>query len=159
VRIAAKSNVLLTVMIIVFLLAANADAGVTLWAARIGAADATALAKFYQSVFGMKEVNRLDAPGIKEIMLNFGDTVGAAKANKAPWIVIMQRPSNDVKDVPHLVLVVPNLKATIAAFKAAGGTVSGEPMKVGDAGMLMVMASDPAGNGLELVEYSNALDR
>ena len=157
-RIAAKSNVLLTVMI-AFLLVANAHAGVTLWAARIGAADVTALAKFYQSVFGMKEVNRLDAPGIKEIMLNFGDTVETAKANKAPWIVIMQRPSNDVKDVPHLVLIVPTLKATIAAFKAGGGTVNGEPMKVGDAGMLMVMASDPAGNGLELVEYSNALDR
>lgn len=33
-------------------------------------------------------------------MLNFGDTVEAAKANPNPWIVIMSRESDDVKEVP-----------------------------------------------------------
>lgn len=60
----------------------------------------------------------------KEIILNFGNTVETAKANPAPWIVIMSRTSNDIKDtVPHLVLWVTDMKATAAAIKAAGGTV------------------------------------
>jgi predicted enzyme related to lactoylglutathione lyase len=148
---AAKSKVLLA-LTIASLLVASAHAGVTLGAARIGAVDVTALAKFYQSVFGMQEVNRLEFPGMKEIMLNFGDTVEAAKANASPWIVIMQRPSDDIKDVPHLVLYVPDMKATLAAVKAAGGSVEGEPRRFGDAGMLVVFAADPAGNRMELIE-------
>ena len=70
-----------------------------------------AMAKFYQSAFGMHEIMRLDMPDMKEIMLNFGDTVEAAKANPNPWIVIMSRTSNDVKEVPHLVLYVADMKA------------------------------------------------
>jgi hypothetical protein len=69
----------------------------------------------------MHEIMRLDMPDMKEIMLNFGDTVEAAKANPNPWIVIMSRTSNDTKEVPHLVLYVTDMKATVAAIKAAGG--------------------------------------
>ena len=148
---AAKSKVVL-VLAITFMLVANANAGVTLAAARIGAVDVAGVAKFYQSAFGMKEVNQLDMPGIKEIMLNFGDTVEAAKANPNPWIVIMGRDSNDVKEVPHLVLYVTDMKATVAAIKAAGGTVDGEPRAFGDAGMIVGFAVDPAGNRMELVQ-------
>jgi predicted enzyme related to lactoylglutathione lyase len=150
---AAKRKALLA-LTIVFLLVASAPAGVTLAAARIGAVDVAALAKFYQSVFGMREINRVEMPGMTEILLNFGDTVEAAKANPNPWIVIMNRASNDVKDVPHLVLYVPDMKAILAAVKAAGGSVEGEPIRVGDAGMLVVFAADPAGNRLELVEQT-----
>ena len=149
---AAKSKVVLA-LVIAFMLAANAHAGVTLAAARIGAVDVAGVAKFYQSAFGMQEINRLDMPGIKEIMLNFGDTVEAAKANPNPWIVIMSRTSNDVKEtVPHLVLYVTDMKATVAAVKAAGGTVDGEPRAFGDAGMIVGFAVDPAGNRMELIQ-------
>ena len=149
---AAKSKVVLT-LVIAFMLAANAHAGVTLAAARIGAVDVAGVAKFYQSAFGMQEINRLEMPGMKEIMLNFGDTVEAAKANPSPWIVIMSRASNDIKDtVPHLVLYVTDMKATAAAVKAAGGTVDGEPRAFGDAGMIVGFAVDPAGNRMELIQ-------
>jgi predicted enzyme related to lactoylglutathione lyase len=135
-----------------FILVANAQAGVTLAAARIGAVDVEGVAKFYRSAFGMNEFMRLDLPEIKEIMLNFGDTVEAAKANPNPWIVIMGRPSNDIKEVPHLVLYVSDMKATVIAIKAAGGTVEGVPSAFGDAGMIVGFAADPAGNRMELIQ-------
>jgi predicted enzyme related to lactoylglutathione lyase len=148
---AAQSKVVLA-LVIAFMLVANAHAGVTLAAARIGAVDVAGVAKFYQSAFGMQEIMRLDTPDLKEIMLNFGDTVEAAKANPSPWIVIMNRASNDVKEVPHLVLYVTDMKATAAAVKAAGGTVDGEPRAFGDAGMIVGFAVDPAGNRMELIQ-------
>jgi predicted enzyme related to lactoylglutathione lyase len=148
---AAKIKVVLA-LAAACMLVANAHAGVTLAAARIGAVDVEAVAKFYQSAFGMHEFMQLDMPGIKEIMLNFGDTVEAAKANPNPWIVIMGRPSDDVKEVPHLVLYVSDMKATVAAIKAAGGTVEGEPRAFGDAGMIVGFAADPAGNRMELIQ-------
>jgi hypothetical protein len=61
--------------------ALGAQAGAALNAARVGAKDVTALAKFYEAAFGLQEVNRLKMPGRLEIMLNFGDSVAAAKAN------------------------------------------------------------------------------
>ena len=66
----------------------------TLNSVRVAAADTVALAKFYQSAFGMQEVNRIDIPGGPEIFVNFGATVDAAKANKGLPIVIMHRDSD-----------------------------------------------------------------
>ena len=148
---AAKSVAVLA-LVMAFMLVANAHAGVTLAAARIGAVDVAGTAKFYQSAFGMQEIMRLDAPGIKEIMLNFGDTVEAAKANTNPWIVIMGRDTDDVKEVPHIVLYVSDMKATVAAVKAAGGKITIEPSAFGDQGMIVGFASDPAGNSMEMIQ-------
>ena len=57
----------------VLLLASSARAQVKLDSVRVGAQDTAALAKFYQSAFGMFEVNRINVPGGAEIFLNFGD--------------------------------------------------------------------------------------
>jgi len=146
-----KSKVALA-LIFTFILGVNAYAGVTLAAARIGAVDVEGVARFYQSAFGMHEIMRLDMPGVKEIMLNFGDTEEAAKANPNPWIVVMGRDSDDVKEVPHLVLYVADMKATVASVKAAGGTVEGEPSPFGEDGMIVGFAVDPAGNRMELIQ-------
>ena len=148
---AVKSKIILA-LAITGMLAASAHAGNTLAAARIGAVDVEGVARFYKSAFGMQEIMRLDMTGLKEIMLNFGDTVEAAKANTNPWIVIMNRDSDDVKEVPHLVLYVTDMKATVAAVKAAGGKVEGEPGAFGDAGMIVGFAADPAGNRMELIQ-------
>jgi predicted enzyme related to lactoylglutathione lyase len=135
------------------LVALGAQAAVMLNAARVGATDVAALAKFYQSAFGLKEVNRLELPGHLEIMLNFGDTVEAAKANTATQIVIMHRDSDDLKDpVPHMILTVSDLAATSAAISAAGGKIEGKPIPFGKAGMMIGFASDPVGNRLELIQ-------
>ena len=60
-------------------LAAHAENA--LFGGRVGAADVPKVAKFYETVFGLKETNRLELPGLFEIMLNFGDSVDAAKKN------------------------------------------------------------------------------
>lgn len=132
--------------------ATAAPAGVTLNAARVGAEDVVGLAKFYQSAFGLQEVNRLSMPGHPEIMLNFGATVAAAKANPAAQIVIMHRDSNAIQDpVPHLILNVTDLAATDAAVTAAGGKAE-KPIPFGKTGLLIGFAVDPAGNRIEMLQ-------
>src|SRR5205085_2597575 len=111
------------------LLASAAHAQVTLNSVRIAAKDTVALAKFYEAAFGMHETNRLDGAGGPEVFVNFGATVEAAKANKSSQpIVIMHRDADDVKDpIAHVILNVKDMSATVAAIKAAGGSMAGEP--------------------------------
>ena len=135
------------------LLASAALAQVTLNSVRIGAKDTVALAKFYQAAFGMQEVNRIDVPGGPEVFVNFGATVDAAKGNKSEPIVIMHRDSDDVKDpIAHVILNVKDMAATVAALKAAGGSMTGEPRPFGNTGIVIVIAIDPAGNRIELIQ-------
>jgi predicted enzyme related to lactoylglutathione lyase len=135
------------------LLTSAAHAQVTLNSVRIGAKDTAALAKFYQTAFGMREVNRIDAPAGPEIFVNFGTTVDAAKANKAEPIVIMHRDSDDLKDpIAHVILNVKDMSATVAAIKAAGGSMAGEPRPFRNTGVVIGIAIDPAGNRIELIQ-------
>ena len=135
------------------LFATAAHAQVTLNSVRIGAKDSVALAKFYQAAFGMQEVNRIDAAGGPEIFVNFGATTDAAKASKSEPIVIMHRDSDDVKDpIAHVILNVKDMAATVAAIKAAGGSMAGDPRPYGNTGMVIGIAIDPAGNRLELIQ-------
>jgi len=130
-----------------------AYAQVTLNSVRIAAKDTAALAKFYQNAFGMQEVNRIDAPGGAEIFVNFGATVDAAKANKSEPIVIMHRDSDDLKDpIAHVILNVKDMAATVAAIRAAGGTMAGDPRPFGNTGIVIGIAIDPAGNRIELIQ-------
>jgi predicted enzyme related to lactoylglutathione lyase len=144
---------LATTGLIAMLMSVAQAAGVTLNAARVGAEDVATTAKFYQAAFGLQEVNRLEFRGQLEIMLNFGDTVAGAKANPDAQVVIMHRDSNALKDpVPHLILNVTDIAATVAAIKAAGGTVEGDPRPFGNSGLVIGFADDPAGNRIELIQ-------
>jgi predicted enzyme related to lactoylglutathione lyase len=135
------------------LLASAAHAQVTLNSVRIGAQDPVALAKFYEAAFGMWEVNRINAPGGPEIFANFGATIDAAKANKSEPIVITHRDSDDLKDpIAHVILNVKDMATTVAAVKAAGGSMTGDPRAFGNTGILIGIAIDPAGNRLELIQ-------
>jgi predicted enzyme related to lactoylglutathione lyase len=136
------------------LLAGTAQAaGVTFNAGRVGATDSPALAKFYEAAFGLKEVNRLTFPGMVEIMMNFGATVDAAKKNPNAQIVIMQVKSVNTQDtVPHLIFNVTDMAATVAALKAAGGKMESEPKEFGKTGIIIGMATDPAGNHIEMIQ-------
>jgi predicted enzyme related to lactoylglutathione lyase len=135
------------------LLASAALAQVTLNSVRIGAKDSVALAKFYQTAFGMQEVNRINVPGGPEVFVNFGATVDAAKANKSEPIVIMHRDSDDLKDpIAHVILDVKDMAATVGAIKAAGGSMAGDPRPFGNTGLVIGIAIDPAGNRLELIQ-------
>src|ERR1700723_3421191 len=135
------------------LLARAVHAQVALDSVRIGAKDTVALAKFYQAAFGMQEVNRIDSPGGPEVFVNFGATVDTAKANKSEPIVIMHRDSDDVKDpIAHVILNVKDMAATVAAIKAAGGSMTGDPRPFGNTGIVIGIAIDPAGNRIELIQ-------
>jgi predicted enzyme related to lactoylglutathione lyase len=129
-----------------------AQAGVSLFGARVGGPDVAALAQFYQSAFGLKEVNRVQPAGRLEVMLNFGDSVAAAKANQDTQVVIMYREGELTDPVPHLILTVTDIAATAKAVKAAGGTMQGEPRAFGNTGMVIGFAVDPAGNRIELIQ-------
>ena len=131
----------------------SALAQVTLNSVRLGAADTVALAKFYETALGMQEVNRIEVPGGPEIFVNFGATTDAAKANKGLPIVIMHRDSDATKDpIAHVILNVTNMNATVAALKAAGGSMDGEPRPFRNTGIVIGIATDPAGNRIELIQ-------
>ena len=135
------------------LLAGAAHAQVTLNSVRIGAKDSVAVAKFYETAFGMQEINRIDAPAGPEVFVNFGKTVDAAKANKSEPIVIMHRASDEVKDpIPHVILNVKDMAATVSAIKAAGGSMARDPRPFRNTGMVIGIAMDPAGNQIELIQ-------
>jgi predicted enzyme related to lactoylglutathione lyase len=141
---------ILTATATALLLASGAQAA-ALFGARVGAADAPKVAKFYQSVFGLQETNRLELPNLFEIMLNFGDSVSAAKENKNPGIIVIRRESDDIKDtVPHLIFTVTDLTATIAAVTAAGGKMDGAPRAFNKS--MLGFAIDPAGNRIEIIQ-------
>jgi predicted enzyme related to lactoylglutathione lyase len=132
-----------------------AQAQVTLNSARVGAEDVLALEKFYMTAFGMQEVQRIPMGAQPEVMLNFGATVEAAKANTAAQVVIMHRDSNALNDsVPHIIFNVTDITKTVAAIKAAGGKMNREPFAYGNGGMMIGIAVDPAGNQLELIQQA-----
>jgi predicted enzyme related to lactoylglutathione lyase len=135
------------------MVSASANAQVTLNSVRVAAKDTVALAKFYQSAFGMQEVNRIDVPGGPEVFVNFGASVDAAKANRSAPIVLMHRDSDDVKDpIAHVILNVTDMAATVAAIKAAGGSMAGDPRPFRNTGTIIGIAIDPAGNRIELIQ-------
>jgi predicted enzyme related to lactoylglutathione lyase len=138
----------------VLLLASAAHAQVSLNSVRVAAQDSVALAKFYEAAFGMFEVNRINAPGGPEVFVNFGATADAAKANKSEPIVIMHRDSDDMKDpIAHVILDVKDMKATVAAIKAAGGSMAGDPRVFGNTGIVIGIAIDPVGNRIEMLQH------
>ena len=101
----------------------------------------------------MQEVNRIDTPAGIEIFVNFGATLDAAKANKSELIVITPRDSDDAKDpIPHLIFNVKDMSATIAAVKAAGGSITGDLRPLRNMGIVIGNAIDPAGNRIELIQ-------
>ena len=152
-----KPTIQRIVVALVLFMPAAAFAQVTLNSVRIGAADTVAIAKFYEAAFGMQEVNRIDVLGGPEVFVNFGATADAAKANKGLPIVIMHRESDATKDpIAHVILNVTNMNATVAAIKAAGGSMDGDPRPFRNTGIVLGIATDPAGNRIEMIQRPQA---
>ena len=142
------------------LMGGAAYADVTMNSVRIAGSNTVILARFYQSAFGMQEVNRIEVAGGPEIFVNFGATADAAKANRGLPIVIMHRADDAAKDpIAHVILNVTDMNATVAAIKAAGGTMDGEPRPFRNTGIVIGIAIDPAGNRIELIQRPAAPPR
>jgi lactoylglutathione lyase len=85
--------------------------------------------------------------------VNFGSTVEAATANKNPRMILFHRDSDDVKDpTTHVIFSVKDMAATVAAIRAAGGTMTRDPCPFGNTGTILGFAIDPAGNRIELIQ-------
>jgi predicted enzyme related to lactoylglutathione lyase len=140
--------------VVALLITVTVQAGTTINGIRLGAKNVAATAKFYQSAFGMHEVQRIQTPEFLEIMLDFGATVEAAKANTGADVVIMQRAADDSRDeMAHLVFTVTDMDGVVNAVKAAGGRMSREPFEYGNTGIRIGMGIDPAGNHFELIQF------
>lgn len=138
-----------------FVMAGAAHAGAALFGGRVGAVNVPKVAQFYESAFGLKEVNRLKFPGNMEIMMNFGATLAEAKASTAAQVVVMHRATDQIKDsVPHLIFTVTDIEATAAAVEAAGGKMLSKPREFGKTGTYIGIAADPAGNRLEIIQLA-----
>jgi len=105
----------------------EARAEVTIMAVRLGASDVVALAKFYDAAFGLKEIDRVGTP-VTEIIMRYGATVAAAKAGASPEFLLLKREGTAAKDpMHHAILRVSDIKASVAAAKAARTACSPRP--------------------------------
>lgn len=119
--------------------------------ARLGADDVEKTAAFYKASFGLQEILRYERPEFKEIILNFGSDVQAAKANGGPRIALISRPKDTVDRVSHLILNVEDMDDAVRKVRAAGGSVEKEPKTSASSGNVISMIVDPAGNRVELI--------
>jgi predicted enzyme related to lactoylglutathione lyase len=136
----------------IWMTAAQAD--VTVLAVRLGAKDVVALAKFYESAFGLKQIDKVGDPPT-EIIMRYGTNAAAAKAGTSPEFLIQNREPGAGNDaMAHAIFQVSDLAATVAAAKSAGGKMNGEIASVPIGGMPVKIATvvDPDGNVLELME-------
>jgi predicted enzyme related to lactoylglutathione lyase len=129
---------------------ATANADVSVKGFRLGAKDIQAAQKFYEQVFGLREIIRVRVGELTEVVMAFGDSVESAKANPGPRVILMQRKSDVEGDgMPHMVFNISDMAAASAAVKAAGGSLEGTPKKE-NVGTIQ-LAVDPAGNHLEMI--------
>jgi predicted enzyme related to lactoylglutathione lyase len=137
----------------------SAQADTTVLAVRLGADDVPALAKFYDAAFGLKEIDHVGEPPT-EIIMRYGTTVEAAKAGSSPEFLVALREGAGSDQMTHAIFKVSDIVATLAAAKAAGGTVMGDVVSVPIGGTPIKIGTvvDPQGNTLEIMELPNGLD-
>jgi predicted enzyme related to lactoylglutathione lyase len=136
------------------------QADVAVLAVRLGAQDVVALAKFYETAFGLKEIDRVGQPPT-EIIMRYGATVAAAKAGSSPEFLVARRDSGAGNDpITHAVFRVSDIAGAVLAAKAAGATVKGDVGSINIGGMPLKSATlvDPDGNILELMELPKGVN-
>ena len=139
--------------------AALAHADVTVMAVRLPAKDVVALAKFYDTAFGLKQIDQVGQPPT-EIIMRYGATAAAAKAGSSPEFLIEHRDGVTASSQAHAIFRVSDIAATVAAAKGAGAKVQGEiaTVPIGGAPIKIATVVDPDGNVLELMELPKGTD-
>lgn len=139
--------------------AMQARAETTVMAVRLGADDVVALAKFYETAFGLKEIDRVGEPAT-EIIMRYGATVAEAKAGSSPEFLLQKREAGAAEDsMMHAIFRVSDIAAAVAAAKAAGAKMDGDvaTVPIGGSPIKIAMLADPDGNALELMELPKGL--
>lgn len=129
-------------------------------AVRLSANDVPALARFYESAFGLKEIDHVGEPAT-EIIMRYGATVAAAKTGSSPEFLVAQREAGVTNDqMAHAIFRVSDIGATVAAAKAAGATMRGDVASIPIGGVPIKIATmaDPDGNVLEIMELPKGRD-
>ena len=155
-----RRSITLTLGLIATTVMTWVHADTTVLAVRLSANDVTALAKFYEAAFGLKEIDHVGEPAT-EIIMRYGATVAAAKAGTSPEFLVASREAGLGKDsMAHAIFRVSDIAATVAAAKAAGGKMQGDTATVPIGGMPVKIATmvDPGGNVLEIMELPNGAD-
>jgi predicted enzyme related to lactoylglutathione lyase len=137
-----------------------AQADTTVLAVRLPADDVTALAKFYDAAFGLKEIDRVGEP-VTEIIMRYGATAAEAKTGKSPEFLVQKREPGSGKDaMAHAIFRVTDIAATVAAAKKAGAKMDGDVATVPIGGMpvKIAMLSDPDGNVIEVMELAKGAE-
>src|SRR6188508_2753673 len=130
------------------------QADVTVMAVRLPAKDVAKLAKFYDTAFGLKQIDQVGTPPT-EIIMRYGATAAAAKAGSSPEFLIEKREPAVANDaMAHAIFHVSDLAATLTAAKAAGAKMQGEVATAPIGGIQVKIGTivDPDGNVLELME-------
>jgi len=141
-------------------LIAMAHADVTVMAVRLGAKDAGTLAKFYQTVFGLKEIDHVGTP-VTEVIMRYGANVAAAKAGNSPEFLVANRAAGDAPgSLAHAIFQTSDIAATVAAAKAAGAKMQGDvaSVPIGGTPIKIATLTDPDGNVIEIMELPKGLD-
>lgn len=116
--------------------------------------DLEAGAAFYTTVFGMSQLERIKVDtGIRypidEIIL----TVGGDPANEASLILLKYLGKAPPRPSDHILcFTVPDLDNVLAQVEGVGGRVLRAPQAVRMGGSRMAIATDNAGNLLEIVQ-------
>lgn len=128
------------------------ETGIRVRSVRVLATDPEALANFYKKAFGMSETRRpVDTATFKEIVINSGATVEAArKATSTPIVIASRGKEPATGQMAALILQVPDLDKAVELAKAAGATVLRAPSKSGE-GLGFAFLKDPDGNQFEFV--------
>ena len=137
-----------------------AQADVTVLAVRLPAKDVAALAKFYDTAFGLKQIDQVGQPPT-EIIMRYGATAAAAKAGTSPEFLIEHRDGVAANSqMAHAIFHVSDVAATVASAKAAGASVRGDiqSVPIGNIQVKIATVVDPDGNVLELMELPKGVD-
>ncbi|MFT6092903.1 MAG: putative enzyme related to lactoylglutathione lyase [Pseudohongiellaceae bacterium] len=132
----------------------QAQADVSLMAARVGAEDVFGTGEFYKKAFGLVEVDRLElASGKVELILGFTESHDQSIGNMGPGIAILSRESDEaVESMPHIIFRVTDIGSFYFDALELGGIEVQAPTAISDLGITIAMLKDPAGNTIELLE-------
>ena len=116
--------------------------------------DVDAMARFYQEVYGLNPVGRVQerigGEAIDEIMLSAGAEVGPGSLVLLRFV---ERPAVSRGEV-ILGFTTSDLPALLERIRAAGGTIHEEIREIPGLGLRVAFAKDPEGHLAELVQMA-----
>ena len=120
---------------------------------RVSAPDVLKTATFYETVFGLKEVRKVDRDSKPfERILNYHKDAADNKAGPPNVVIILRAPEAPAPSVSNLVFGVKDVDKVIATAVASGGAKSRETNVSATSGAKVGFVKDPAGNEIELIQ-------